>query len=135
MSAINLEHVNITVDDPDATAAMLNRIFGWTVRWRGQSGASIHGGFSLHVGEPDDGTGSSYLALYRHPEQRQGQVDSYRTRGGLNHVGVVVEDLDTLEARVVAEGLEPHSHADYEPGRRFYFHTPDGIEFEVVSYT
>ena len=24
---------------------------------------------------------------------------------------------------------------DYEPGRRFYFFDPDGIEYEVVSYS
>jgi catechol 2,3-dioxygenase-like lactoylglutathione lyase family enzyme len=52
----------------------------------------------------------------------------------LNHVGVVVEDLDATEAKVRAAGFAPHSHADYEPGRRFYFHDRDGIEFEVVSY-
>ncbi|MGJ8556368.1 MAG: VOC family protein, partial [Sulfitobacter geojensis] len=26
------------------------------------------------------------------------------------------------------------NHADYEPGRRFYFHDTDGVEFEVVQY-
>ena len=31
-------------------------------------------------------------------------------------------------------GLEPFSHGDYEPGRRFYFLDPDGIEYEVISY-
>jgi glyoxylase I family protein len=35
---------------------------------------------------------------------------------------------------VKAEGLEPFGHADYQPGRRFYFLDADGIEFEVVSY-
>jgi glyoxylase I family protein len=35
---------------------------------------------------------------------------------------------------VVAAGLTPFSHADYEPGRLFYFLDPDGIEFEAVSY-
>ena len=61
-------------------------------------------------------------------------TSSYTTTGGLNHVGIVVDDLDTAEQRVSAAGYEPHSHADYEPGRRFYFHDDDGIEFEVVSY-
>ena len=31
-------------------------------------------------------------------------------------------------------GFEPHSHGDYEPGKRFYFDDENGIEFEVVSY-
>ena len=53
----------------------------------------------------------------------------------LNHVGVQVDDLDTIEMRVKAVGLVPFSHGDYEPGRRFYFLDPDGIEYEVVSYS
>jgi len=43
--------------------------------------------------------------------------------------------LEAVEARVKAEGFVPHNHADYEPGRRFYFDGPDGIEYEVVSYS
>ena len=39
-----------------------------------------------------------------------------------------------IEARVSAAGLIPFNHGDYEPGRRFYFLDPDGIEYEVVSY-
>ena len=52
----------------------------------------------------------------------------------LNHIGVEVDDLDLTEARVSAAGLRPFSHGDYEPGRRFYFLDPDGIEYEIVSY-
>ena len=28
----------------------------------------------------------------------------------------------------------PFNHGDYDPGRRFYFLDPDGIEYEVISY-
>ena len=52
----------------------------------------------------------------------------------LNHVGIQVDDLDAVERRVIAAGLVPFSHGDYEPGRRFYFIDWDGIEFEIVSY-
>ena len=121
-----LEHVNFTVSDPDATAARLADLFGWHVRW---SGKAIHGGRTVHVGTDDD-----YLAVYAPPDVSAPRTTSYGIRGGLNHVGVVVDDIEATEARVKALGLTPHSHADYEPGRRFYFHDPDGIEFEVVSY-
>ena len=47
---------------------------------------------------------------------------------------IQVDDLDAVEQRVIAAGLAPFSHGDYEPGRRFYFFDPDGIEYEVVSY-
>ena len=47
---------------------------------------------------------------------------------------MVVDDLRGTEAKVKAAGYTPHNHANYEPGERFYFDGPDGIEFEVVSY-
>ncbi|WP_372893084.1 VOC family protein [Rhodosalinus sp.] len=126
-----LEHVNVTVSDPHATAAMLGRLFGWRIRWEGPA---KHDGYTVHVGDAFD-----YLAVYRAPADYEGAgqrppVDSYATRGGLNHVAIVVDDLDAVEARVRAEGYTPENHADYEPGRRFYFRDRDGIEFEVVSY-
>ncbi len=127
MANAKLEHVNLTVADPKKTADMLCRLFGWHVRWEGPA---KDGGFTVHVGTDND-----YLAVYSKgdPGSRADGVN-YETVGGLNHIGVVVDDLKAAEARVVAEGFEPHSHADYEPGERFYFDDADGIEFEVVSY-
>jgi hypothetical protein len=46
-----------------------------------------------------------------------------------------VTDLAETERRVAAEGLTPFNHGSYEPGRRFYFIDPDGVEYEVVSYS
>lgn len=124
---VRLEHVNIAVADPDATAAFLAEVFGWSIRW---SGAAMGDGYSVHVGD-----GSGYVALYRPGgDQPRGVAKRYAIWGGLNHVGVVVDDLAEVEARVIAAGHVPHSHADYEPGRRFYFEGPDGVEYEVVSY-
>ena len=51
-----LEHVNVTVSDPDRSAALLQRLFGWRVRW---SGPALGGGRTVHVGTDDQ-----YLALY-----------------------------------------------------------------------
>jgi hypothetical protein len=104
----------------------MQEVFGWRIRWEG---GSIHDGYSLHIGGD-----ASYLALYHPPEGVAPGGDTYRTTGGLNHLAVVVDDLDAVEARVIAQGLEPNSHADYEPGKRFYFDGPAGIEFEVVHY-
>lgn len=126
MTGAMLEHVNFTVSDPIATANRLCDLFGWHIRWQGPA---IDGGMSVHVGSND-----SYLALYTPGKSVDAKSNSYRMTGGLNHVGVVVDDLDAVEKKVIAAGLGPHSHADYEPGRRFYFHDEDGIEFEVVSY-
>lgn len=125
-----LEHVNITVSDPRRTAKMLADLFGWHTRWEGSAMAGQ--GYTVHVG-----TDESYVAVYSGsaPDQTVPKEDaSYETRGALNHIGVVVDDLEATEAKVKALGFEPHSHANYEPGRRFYFHDADQVEIEVICY-
>lgn len=125
MPAIRLEHVNLTVSNPDRSAALFAAIFGWHERWRGPS---LGDGTTIHLGDE-----SSYVALYTGPDGQHANV--HWDKGvPLNHIGVQVDDLDATEARVVAAGLTPFSHGDYEPGRRFYFFDPDGIEWEVLSY-
>lgn len=126
MTAAIVEHTNFTVSNPEKTAEFLCRIFDWKVRW---SGSAIGDGRTIHVGGAD-----SYLALYAHPDMKDGEINSYLTRGGLNHLGVVVKDLDQTEQRVIDAGFVPINHADYEPGRRFYFRDQDNIEYEVVEY-
>lgn len=121
-----LEHVNVTVSAPLETAQVLCRLFGWHVRWQGPAKM---GGLSVHVGTDDQ-----YLALFSPPEVLQDAVDPGLHRSGLNHIGVVVEDLDGTEARILAAGYQTGSHDDYDPGRRFYFTEENGVEIEVVSY-
>lgn len=121
-----LEHVNLTVTDPDASAALLVELFGWHVRWSGEAKGS---GYTVHVGSDED-----YLALYSPPTDPTARTDAGYQVNGLNHVALVVDDLDEMERRVRAAGIEPFSFGDYEPGRRFYFLDADGVEFEIVSY-
>jgi catechol 2,3-dioxygenase-like lactoylglutathione lyase family enzyme len=125
MATPRIEHVNITVSDPDRAAGLMRAIFGWRVRWRGPA---RDGGHTVHVGADDH-----YLALYA--DRAPGAARPPFVRGApLNHVGVEVHDRDAAETRVLAAGLVPFNHGDYAPGRRFYFLDPDGVEFEVVSY-
>ena len=120
-----IEHVNITVSDPDRSAALLSAIFGWHERWRGPA---RDGGRTIHLGSD-----RAYVALYTGPDGQHADA-RYPKGEPLNHLGIQVDDLDAVETRVKAAGLIPFSHGDYEPGRRFYFFDPDGIEYEVVSY-
>ncbi len=117
-----LEHANITVTDPDRSAKLFEQLCDWHERWRGPSQL---GGRTIHVGND-----TTYLAIYTNDNAKGGFVKGVP----LNHVGLLVDDLDAAEQVVIAHGLEPFNHADYEPGRRFYFFDWDGIEFEVVSY-
>jgi catechol 2,3-dioxygenase-like lactoylglutathione lyase family enzyme len=125
MPSPRIEHVNITVGDLERTSGLLEALFGWRVRWHGQA---QNGGYTTHVGSDDH-----YIALYRRGDASP-IAEAFTKGRPLNHIGVEVDDLDATEACVLAAGLKPFGHADYEPGRRFYFLDPDGIEFEVVSY-
>lgn len=127
MATGTLEHANFTVRDPHRTAQLLGRLFGWQVRWEGKA---MSGGYTVHVGTPD-----SYLALYSvAPGQQGSEPVQGQATGRLNHIGILVDDLDAAEREVAAAGFTPFNHGDYEPGRRFYFLDADGIEFEIVSY-
>jgi hypothetical protein len=120
-----LEHVNITVSDADLIAQKLVALFDWSIRW---SGAAMEKGRTVHVG-----TENSYIALYSQGGT-QALGNSYLSPGGLNHIGIVVDDLVAAEARIKSAGYTPQNHADYEPGKRFYFDFDDGIEIEVIDY-
>lgn len=120
-----LEHVNLTVSDLDRSIGFYSDLLGLRVRWR------RHGGdqpAAAHVG--DD---RHYIAMFQAPPGAGRPVADYEAVG-LNHFGFVVDDLDAARERLSSLGVQPHSEADYEPGRRLYFLDPDGVEVELVEY-
>jgi catechol 2,3-dioxygenase-like lactoylglutathione lyase family enzyme len=125
MQAAFIEHVNLTVSDPERSSRLFQQLFGWRVRWEGPA---RDGGRVIHVG--DDRV---YLAVYAPPGEAKDGL-GYEKGAPLNHVAIQVEELEPVERGVAAAGLVPFGHGDYEPGRRFYFFDWDGIEFEIVSY-
>ena len=101
----HLEHVNITVSDIDRSAALLERLMGWHIRWRGPSQM---GGETIHVGGEQD-----YIAVYT-----RGSVAQPFAKGvPLNHVGLVVDDLDAARHfyGTVLGCPEGRSDADWMP--------------------
>ncbi|MGK0271212.1 MAG: catechol 2,3-dioxygenase-like lactoylglutathione lyase family enzyme [Cocleimonas sp.] len=125
MTNAYLEHTNLTVKDPDELAALFCRLFDWKIRWRGDA---LDDGTTVHVGSDD-----SYLALYTHDNWTGNTSRNHLVDNNLNHLGIVVSDIDELESKVENEGFEPFNHADYDPGRRFYFMI-DSLEIEIISY-
>lgn len=87
----HLEHLNMTVRDPDAVADALCALLGWHVRW---AGAAMDTGRSVHVGND-----TGYVALYRPAGAVADAGSSYGVHGALNHLGIVVDDLVAAEAR------------------------------------
>ena len=56
MSPPRLEHVNVTVSNPERAARLMEELFGWQVRWKGPA---RDGGHTIHIGSKEH-----YLALY-----------------------------------------------------------------------
>jgi len=124
-----IEHANISVSQPERQLSLLCALLGWKERWRGKSRS---GGDTIHVG--GKGQGETYIALYTDDDVKSRRGVPVTKGEPLNHVGLLVDDLDAAQDVVAKAGLEPFGHDDYDPGRRFYFLDWDGIEFEVVSY-
>lgn len=128
MTQAQVEHINVTVEDASRTAKRWCDLFGWKIRWEG---SAMNGeGYTVHVGTDD-----TYIAVYSPKgDLEQPGRSTYFRIGGLNHIGLVVDDIGEMEKRIRDAGYKPHNHADYEPGKRFYFDDDDGIEIEIVSY-
>jgi len=126
MTTAFLEHVNLTVSDPEHTADWLCKIFDWKIRWRGPS---VYNAITVHVG-----TDAQYLALYSQGKSPEVLKPNYELGKSLNHIALLVDDLAATKTRVEAAGFTVVSEQTYEPGSRFYFYDQDGIEYEIVSY-
>lgn len=126
MNGPKIEHVNVTVKDAKRTALLIETLFGWPVRWQGPA---QNGGYTIHIGDENQ-----YLALYQPNTAINDQAGSEAAADALNHIGIVVDNLQALEQRVINAGYKPFNHGDYEPGQRFYFYDADNIEYEIVSY-
>ena len=125
MSTPRIEHVNVTVSNPERAARLMEALFDWQVRWQGPA---RDGGRTIHIGSQEH-----YIALYTGRDVAY-TADDFAKGQPLNHIGIEVDDIDATEARVVAAGLKPFNHDNYDPGRRFSFLDPDGIEYEIISY-
>lgn len=122
---MHLEHINLTVNDLDRSIRFYQHLLGLDLRWQGETSA---GEPAAHLG----GT-TSYLALFQAAKPEVLAAPDYG-RTGLNHFGVLVEDLPACRDRLVELGIQPHFEPEYQPGQRLYFYDPDGIEVELVSY-
>lgn len=119
-----IEHINLSVGNPERTAGYLMRLFGWRIGWRGPA---ANGGNAIHVGNDH-----FYLAVYALHVGNAGPVHQPSGQP-FNKIGLVVDNFDEVERRVVAEGYSPYSGGDHDTRRRFLFSDDDGIEFEIVD--
>lgn len=128
-----LEHANITVADLDRTVDFLTTAFpDFRVRGRGETETGGTRRQWLHLG-----TDETYIALeevFAGDHAAGGDRRPYLDVG-INHVGFVVEDVETLVRRLEEAGYRQSIAADEHPHRkRFYFYDGDRIEYEFVEY-
>jgi catechol 2,3-dioxygenase-like lactoylglutathione lyase family enzyme len=122
---MRLEHVNLTVTDVDRSIDFYRDLFGLRLRWKGMLDDTRHG---AHVGDDH-----FYIALFQATGAGTAPYDYGAV--GVNHFGLVIDDLDKFVAELEARGLQHWVVDEYGPGRRAYFFDPDGHELEVVEYT
>jgi catechol 2,3-dioxygenase-like lactoylglutathione lyase family enzyme len=126
---MRLEHTNLTVTDLERSIDFYQRALGFEVRWQGQIYNTTRMAPAAHVAPPG---ADFYFSLFE--GDAEGRAPYSYAPAGINHFGVVVDDLDEMQKQVEAAGAEIHTAYDYDPGRRIYFFDPDGIEIELVQY-
>ncbi|WP_428772960.1 VOC family protein [Vibrio sp.] len=122
-----VEHANITVSNLEQTLQFIQTALPeFKIRHQGKNDQRW-----CHIG-----TDSSYLAI-----QEQGPADKPPGQStpyydiGINHIGIVVEDVSEIEQRLLKQGYRQNPQgADETFRRRIYFFDSDGIEWEFIQY-
>ena len=118
--AVTLEHANLMVSSIEDAVRFLTTAFPeFQIRGRGV----YQGRPWVHIGTDD-----TYIAMT--------EVDDLGQLGApLNHLGYVVEDIDSLADRLLAAGFREGFISPPHPYRkRRYFHDADDLEWEFVEY-
>lgn len=109
-----VDHINMTVQELDRSAAFYRSVFGFVEKEAGERG----GRRWAILGVPD----RLYLCLYETGEPVASE--------GVNHFGFHVEDFDAAAEDLRARGIATES-VDYGASRSLYVSDPDGYEIEL----
>lgn len=121
-----LEHANISVLDLDRAVKFITTALPH-FRIRGGD-QSQHPGW-LHIG-----TDETYISLTHSPDAQRGKRANYHDLG-VNHLGVVVDDVDGVVARLREAGYRQSPTMEVTPWRkRYYFFDEDDMEWEFIEY-
>src|SRR3546814_6103388 len=96
-----IEHVNLTVSDPDRTAGILSAIFGWHERWRGPA---RDGGRTIHLGSD-----AAYVALYTGPDGEHTEIGRAHVRTPVTNAHLECSRLPEKKKRP-KQKLKQHLH-------------------------
>ncbi|HEX4160188.1 MAG TPA: VOC family protein [Rhizomicrobium sp.] len=109
----SLDYIELPGPDIPATKRFYGALFGWSFTDYG----------------PD------YVA-FQSPDGREGGFNAEReVADGGALVVIYANDLDAMEAKMVAAGAEITSRHEFPGGRRFHFRDPNGNEIAVWMKT
>ncbi len=125
----SLEHVNVTVPDIDAAVAFIQIVApDFVVR---QDQFTKDGYRWVHIGNKQ-----SYIALQEpHVGSDALSARETYTNYGINHIGLVVDDLAQIEQQLNKDhykrGIEPPKESFR---KRAYYFDQAGFEWELIEY-
>ncbi len=122
-----LEHANITVENAEKTMEFLKTAFP-DFELRGQGSLQNQSGKWVHFGNE-----IFYFALQQ-CDDHLSETGTRYLNDGINHVGMVVEDLDGIVGRLGEKGYSGYESDPHPYRRRAYYFDPNGIEWEFVQY-
>jgi catechol 2,3-dioxygenase-like lactoylglutathione lyase family enzyme len=150
MAVRSVFHVGFVVRDIDASIAFYTGGLGLRLRHRqaqdnaytrslvGYEDASLRiAQFQLPEGEPPASGHILELIEYLVPEG--GPADLERNTTGAGHLAFLVDDIETMTARLTALGATPLSQPNEiteginKGGKAVYLHDPDGIMLELLQ--
>lgn len=123
-SPFRLDHIHLRSPDPEASAAFYVRMFGAEIAGRSEANGALRVVVEL---------GGTRLFLDRvPPETAQAPEPPF---AGIEHLGLVVPDLDAAVADLRAKGasfaVEPHSPL---PGLKIAFlRGPENVRIEILE--
>jgi catechol 2,3-dioxygenase-like lactoylglutathione lyase family enzyme len=121
-----LEHIQYVCRDLDRMVDFYCTVFGWRLRGRGVEQAADRSYDWVHIG-----TDESYVA-FRTPYGDTPYSEDMALRQ--THFGVVVDDLETVVARLESRGSPVRRKGRHPFRDRVYTRDPDGNEIEIIRY-
>jgi catechol 2,3-dioxygenase-like lactoylglutathione lyase family enzyme len=140
-----LDHVSVTCADVERSIAFYRDVLGLPLLGSGESGqpelseVSGYPDTQIRWAELDLG-GGQVLELIQYLEPRGEPLAQRVVDPGSGHIGLMVEDADTMHARLVAAGVDVRSEpvtlteeGDWNGVRTMYLSDPDGVTIELVE--
>ncbi len=124
-----IEHVNITVPDIDAAVSFLNIVApDFKIR---KDGKPLNDKRWLHIGNNEHYFALQEAHIGATPKKQNQTYINY----GCNHIGLVVNNIDEIETKLIKAGYNKGIDTPKETFRkRIYYYDKAGFEWELVEY-